>query len=536
MSKFIFITGGVLSSLGKGIASSSIGTLLSANGYRVTNIKCDPYINVDPGTMNPFQHGEVYVTDDGGEMDLDLGHYERFLNHRMEKKNNITSGSVYNTVIQKERAGKYLGQTVQVIPHITGEIKNRFRKFEQDNYDIVLVEIGGTVGDIESLPFLEAIREFAIEKGRGETIFIHLTLVPYIKSASELKTKPTQHSVASLRQIGISPDMIFCRTEKELPEDLRRKISLFCNTDYNSVIEALDVGNIYEVPLLYHKKNVDRIILEKLHLPCPGAQMKRWQQVATIMRTARKKVRVGIIGKYVNLRDAYKSIDEALTHGGIKNRCLVEKVFIEAAHVEKNPEALKNLDGILVPGGFGMRGIEGKIKAIKFARENNIPFFGICLGLQCAVIEFARSVCKLKGANTTEIEAKAPYPVIDIMEEQKEITDLGGSMRLGAYPCRLERGSRAAGIYKTRLIEERHRHRYEFNNAYREIFLKKGMRFTGIFEKSDLAEIIELPGHKWFLAVQFHPEFKSSPVAPHPLFASFIGSMLETGIKKRQKK
>ncbi|MCQ9205530.1 MAG: CTP synthase [Omnitrophica bacterium] len=526
MSKYIFVTGGVVSSLGKGIASASIGKLLESRGLKVTIIKCDPYINVDPGTMNPFQHGEVYVTEDGAETDLDLGHYERYTNAKLTKDNNITTGKIYYSVISKEREGYYLGKTVQIIPHITDEIKNSIKKVAyQQRSDVVIVEIGGTVGDIEGLPFLEAIRQMKLELGRDYSINIHLTLVPFIKSAGELKTKPTQHSVGRLREIGISPDIILCRTEKRLKKETKEKIALFCNVDREAVIPALDVKSIYEVPVSLRKEGLDQLIVRFLHLKCDDGDLSNWEnKVLKRLKHSTKQVPIAVVGKYITLQDAYKSIYEALTHGAIANGVRLVIKRIDSEDIEKKGvlKYLKGVSGILIPGGFGHRGIEGKIKAAKFARENNIPFFGICLGMQVAVIEFARGVCDLRGANSTEFNKNTKYPVISLLEEQKDIKAKGATMRLGAYECKLSKGTKAYNSYKKEKIFERHRHRYEFNNVYKETLSNNGLIFSGFYKKGNLVEIVELNTHPWFIACQFHPEFKSKPDESHPLFRDFI--------------
>jgi CTP synthase len=531
MPKYIFITGGVVSSLGKGIASASIGKLLEARGLRVTLQKFDPYINVDPGTMNPYQHGEVYVTDDGAETDLDLGHYERFTSIVASKLNNVTTGKIYHSVINKERRGDYLGGTVQVVPHITDEIKSSIRAVSPGKrLDVVICEIGGTVGDIESLPFLEAIRQFRHEVGRGNAVNIHLTLVPYIKAADEIKTKPTQHSVGRLREIGIQPDILLCRTEKPLSQKTREKISLFCDVDMDAVIEAMDVRDIYEVPLMFKKQGLDRIIINLLNLRCRDSDLKEWEsKVLGPALFPKYKIKIGVVGKYIELQDAYKSIYEALRHGGIANDTKVEIEKIDAERIEKEGvgKFLKDIHGVLVPGGFGGRGIEGKIRAIKYAREKNIPFFGICLGMQTAVIEFSRNVCGFKKADSTEFNKTTPHPVISLLEEQKKVKDLGGTMRLGVYPCSLEKNTFAYHAYRETKILERHRHRYEFNNRYEEIFRKNGLVASGKFEKGNLVEIVEIKNHPWFVGVQFHPEFKSKPDKAHPLFREFIKSALK---------
>jgi len=530
MAKYIFVTGGVISSLGKGITSASIGKILESRELKVSLMKLDPYINVDPGTMNPYQHGEVYVTEDGAETDLDLGHYERFIQAQMTKFNNVTTGQVYNAVISNERHGDYLGKTIQVIPHITNEIKERIKKVtEVSKADIVIVEVGGTVGDIESLPFLEAARQFSLDIGKDNVIYIHLTLVPYIKCADEIKTKPTQHSVGTLREIGIQPDILICRSEKVLSEEIKDKISLFCNVRKEAVIEAIDVESIYQIPLVFKKQILDEIILSHFKLICKFSDLKDWEKnVVERVINPKNKVTIALVGKYITLQDAYKSIYEALVHAGIANDTKVEikKVDSEAIQKEGAYKLLKGVSGILVPGGFGYRGIEGKIKAIKFARENKIPFLGLCLGMQCAVVEFARSVCGLKDANSTEFKPKTKNPVISLLAEQKKIRDLGGTMRLGAYPCRIRKNTLASKTYGKNLIQERHRHRYEFNNKYRRIFERKDMVFSGIYPKKNLVEIVELKNHPYFIAVQFHPEFKSKPDRAHPLFREFIKAAL----------
>ncbi|MCA1932453.1 MAG: CTP synthase [Calditerrivibrio sp.] len=523
MAKFIFVTGGVLSSLGKGITAASLGTLLELRGYKVIIKKFDPYLNVDPGTMSPFQHGEVYVTEDGAETDLDLGHYERFLTSYTNRDCNITTGKIYNHVIEKERKGDYLGATVQVIPHITDEIKNNIRKLS-DQYDIVIVEIGGTVGDIESLPFLESIRQIKFDLNESDVLYIHVTLVPYIKSAGELKTKPTQHSVRDLREIGIQPDILVCRSEYPLNDSIRKKIALFCNVSKDSVINAIDASSIYQVPLLMNNEGIDRIVLNKLKLPERGYSLEKWEDIVFRLNNPEDTVTIGVVGKYVDLKDAYISLNEALIHGGIKNRLKVNIKWIDAEDLEKIPsdKFFEDVDGILVPGGFGDRGIEGKINAVNYARVKDIPFFGICLGMQCAVIEFARNVLKYDGANSVEFNQKTPYPVIDYMNEQKNIKKLGGTMRLGAYKCSIKEDTLAYKSYGTTEIMERHRHRLEFNNKYTEDIVKAGMTISGFNVERGLVEIVEIKSHRWFLGCQFHPEFKSKPTAPHPLFSSFI--------------
>lgn len=527
--KYIFITGGVVSSLGKGITAASLGLLLKSRGYRVTIQKFDPYINVDPGTMSPFQHGEVYVTDDGAETDLDLGHYERFLDIITTKHNNTTTGQVYFEVITKERRGNYLGATVQVIPHITDEIKKRVTYLGQSGeYDIVITEIGGTVGDIESQPFIEAMRQIMLSLGRKNSLCIHVTLVPYIATSGELKTKPTQHSVKSLLEMGVQPDIIVCRSEKKLPKEIKSKIALFCNVQPNEVISAYDTFSIYEVPLILSREKLDELVLEKLHLNSGKLKLDQWIEFVERIKKPEDEVNIGICGKYVEYRDAYKSIIETFVHAGAENKLKVNLIWLNAEEFEVgNPaDLLKGIHGLLVPGGFGERGIEGKIKAINFVRENKIPFFGICLGMQCAVIEFARNVCGLKQANSTEFK-KTRQNVIDLMPEQKKIKDLGGTMRLGAYPCIIEKGTKAYKAYKSELISERHRHRYEVNNKFRQILIDNGMIISGISPDGSLVEIIELADHPWFVGCQFHPELKSRALKAHPLFREFIKASFE---------
>jgi len=534
-TKFIFVTGGVLSSLGKGLAGASIGALLECRGLRVTNQKLDPYINVDPGTMNPFQHGEVYVTDDGAETDLDLGHYERFIQTPMGKGNNLTTGQVYFSVISKERKGEYLGGTVQVIPHITNEIKD-YIKGAATGFDVAIVEIGGTVGDIESLPFLEAIRQFRNEIGKQNAIFIHLTWVPYIKTAGEVKTKPTQHSVKALREIGIQPDILLCRTEEFLSKEIREKISLFCNVEVEAVFTAKDVESIYEVPLIYHQEGVDQKIVDLLNIWTGQPHLGAWEKLMGRIKNPSNEVTISIVGKYVDWTDSYKSLNEALIHGGIANDCKVHLDFVDSEQIEREgiTNQFDHVGGILVPGGFGKRGIEGMIQAITYARENKMPFFGICLGMQMAVVECARYLCNLERANSAEFDGETPYPVIDLLPEQKDVTDLGGTMRLGAYDCLLEKNTFAYEGYKTRKISERHRHRYEFNNDYKDILTEKGLRISGVSPDGRLVEIVELGDHPWFLGCQFHPEFKSKPTKPHPLFSRFIeASMKYAGQKNK---
>ena len=525
-TKFIFITGGVLSSLGKGIASASLGLLLKSRGYTVTIQKFDPYINVDPGTMNPLQHGEVYVTDDGAETDLDLGHYERYLDVSMTRQNNSTTGQVYYEVIQKERKGHYLGKTVQVVPHITDEIKSRMTFFDK-RFDFVIIEIGGTVGDIESQPYLEAARQVLLERGHRNCINIHLTYVPYIRSAGELKTKPTQHSVKELMEFGIIPDILLCRSEQKLSKELRGKIGLFCNVSEDAVVEALDAETIYEVPLMFARRNLDEIVLKKLNMKPNPQDLDTWSRFVNRVKNPKNSVTIALVGKYTAYRDSYKSISEAFIHAGAVNNSSVDVRWIDSENLseENVADQLKDIDGVLVAPGFGSRGIEGKIAAIKYVRENHIPFFGICLGMQCAVIEFARNVCGISEANSSEFK-KNRYNVIDFMPDQRTITDKGGTMRLGAYPCVLEKNSRAAQAYKAEFIYERHRHRYELNNDFRDILSEKGLVLSGVSPDHRLVEIIELPEHRWFVGVQFHPELKSRAVSGHPLFIAFIKAAL----------
>ena len=529
MTKYIFVTGGVLSSLGKGVAAASIGTLLKSRGFEVSMLKFDPYINVDPGTMNPYQHGEVFVTKDGAETDLDLGHYERFVGIDFSSYNNVTAGQIYSAVIEKERRGDYLGRTIQVIPHITDEIQSRIVKVaEKDRAEVVIVEVGGTVGDIESLPFLEAIRQFGLKKGKENTLFIHLTLLPYIPTAGELKTKPTQHSVGRLREIGIQPDFILCRTQIPLTMEARKKISLFCNVEEENVIQAIDVDNIYEIPLRFEKEGLTNKIMKKLGLKSKKEDLKEWAKWVLKVNKAKKKVKIAIVGKYVKMKDAYKSIIEAFTHAGAANDGKVLLEWIEAEEInEETEKMLSSFQGILVPGGFGLRGIEGKIRAIRFARENGIPFLGICLGMHCSTIEFARNVANLEGANSTEFDPDTPHPVIDLLPEQKKVKKKGGTMRLGEYECRLKEGTLSRKAYGKSLVYERHRHRYEFNNDYRQILEKAGLRIAGTYPEKDLVEIIEIPDHPWFVATQFHPEFKSRPQNPHPLFRDFVKAAMQ---------
>jgi CTP synthase len=530
-TKFIFVTGGVVSSLGKGLASASIGALLESRGLKVTMLKMDPYINVDPGTMSPFQHGEVFVTDDGAEADLDLGHYERYVSTLMGRKNNCTTGQIYETVIAKERRGDYLGGTVQVIPHITDEIKRRILA-AAEGFDIAIGEIGGTVGDIEGLPFLEAVRQFAWDWGRENVLYIHLTLVPFITGGGELKTKPTQHSVKELTGLGIQPDILLCRTDRFLEPKIKSKIARSCNVAENSVITAKDVESIYEVPLVFHEEGLDERIVEKLNIWTGAPNLKKWEHVGHVLSNPRESVRIAVVGKYMSLKESYKSLLEALVHGGIANEVQVNLDCIEAEKIEQEgvEAVLDKVDGLLIPGGFGDRGSEGKIAAIRYARENQIPFFGICLGMQMAVVEFARNVCGLEGANSSEFDLQTAHPVIHLMEEQKSIDTKGGTMRLGTYPCVLQNGTLAATLYAREKISERHRHRYEFNNAYRAEFAAKGMVLSGLSPDSNLVEIIELKNQPWFLGCQFHPEFKSRPMDCHPLFRGFI----QAAVEKRQ--
>lgn len=535
--KYIFVTGGVVSSLGKGIASASLGLLLKSRGLKVNLQKFDPYINVDPGTMNPFQHGEVFVLEDGAETDLDLGHYERFIDDNLSRDNNLTSGQIYESVINKERKGDYLGGTVQVIPHITNEIKDRIKKVSKTDgeIDVIITEIGGTVGDIEGLPFLESIRQMGLEYGPKNTLYIHLTLVPYIESAGEVKTKPTQHSVKELREIGIQPNIILCRTSLPLTREIKDKIGLFCNVPREAVIQAIDVDTIYEVPVLFHKEGLDDLVVEHFDLRCDKPKFKEWEKMVEKIKNPKYYTRIGICGKYTHLRDAYKSIIEAFTHAGVENDSKIELKWIDSEELEENAEKfLSDVDGLLIPGGFGERGIKGKVEAIRFVRENKIPFLGICLGMQCAVIEFARNVCKLEKAHSYEFDPETPHPVIHLMPDQEHITKMGGTMRLGAYPCELEKGSLSHKAYGKLKISERHRHRYEFNNEFRETLTRAGLKLTGLSPDNRLVEIVELPnkpgepsGHPWFVAVQFHPELKSRPTRAHPLFRNLVKAALQ---------
>jgi CTP synthase len=540
-TKYIFVTGGVVSSLGKGLAASSIGALLESRGLKVTFLKLDPYINVDPGTMSPFQHGEVYVTDDGAETDLDLGHYERYTNVTTGQKNNFTSGRIYNNVITKERRGDYLGGTVQVVPHVTDEIKRAVTDLA-DEEDVVIVEIGGTIGDIESLPFLEAIRQLRYSLGRQNVLYIHLTLVPFIKAADELKTKPTQHSVKELLSIGIQPNILVCRSDRPIPKEMKRKIALFCNVEENCVITAQDVETIYEVPIHLHAEGIDDRIIEALELKVADNDLKTWETIIERIKHPAKNVSIALVGKYIDLKEAYKSLCEALTHGGIANDARVSIRWVDSEDIEANGAAkmLKGMDGILVPGGFGIRGVEGKISAVTYAREGGIPYFGICLGMQCAVIEAARNLARLQGANSSEFDQRTPHPVIYLIEQwydprkntvqKRDLTsDKGGSMRLGAYPCKIEKNTLAHQAYGMTEISERHRHRYEFNTAYLESLKTAGLVISGVSPDGELVEIVELRGHPWFLGCQFHPEFKSTPRKPHPLFTAFIAAALKHG-------
>ncbi len=530
MAKYIFVTGGVMSSLGKGISAASLGRLLKCRGFKVTIQKLDPYINLDPGTMNPFQHGEVFVTDDGAETDLDLGHYERFIDENLLQSSNVTSGGIYWSVISKERRGDFLGATVQVIPHITNEIKERILEIAKvKKPDVVIIEIGGTVGDIESLPFLEAIRQFKKDVGKENVLYIHVTYIPYLEASEELKTKPTQHSVKELRSIGIQPDVIICRSNRPITRSVKEKVSLFCDIEVEAVISAIDVSNIYEVPLVLRREGLDEFVVQSLNLPMREIDLREWEDMVYRQKNLSGQVTVGLVGKYVRLPDAYISVVEALRHGGLYHDREVDVRWIDSESLDPaNMDAkLAPLDGILVPGGFGIRGIEGKIEAIRYARERGVPYLGICLGMQCAVVEFARYVLNYEGANSTEFDPSTAYPVIDLLPEQKEISNMGGTMRLGLSPIVLEDDTRVMRAYDRRLIHERHRHRYEFNMKYKEEFLAKGMRFSGLSPDGRLVEIIELVDHPWFVASQFHPEFKSRPNRAHPLFRDFIGACKE---------
>ncbi|MCR2045177.1 CTP synthase [Anaerosalibacter massiliensis] len=524
-TKYIFVTGGVVSSLGKGITAASLGQLLKSRGLKVTIQKFDPYINVDPGTMSPYQHGEVFVTDDGGETDLDLGHYERFIDINLSKNSNVTAGKVYWSVLNKERKGEYEGRTVQVIPHITNEIKERMMRTEKEKeVDVVITEIGGTVGDIEGLPFLEAIRQFKNDIGRENVMYIHVTLVPYLLKAGELKTKPTQHSVKELRSIGIQPDVLICRTEKPISQGMKDKIALFCDLEPSEVIQNLDANTLYEVPLMLEEEGLPQLVIDHLNLKCNDLDLTEWKSIVEKSKKLEGKVTIALVGKYVELRDAYLSVAESLVHAGIANNTDVDIKWIHSEELNDNnsDEILKGVDGILVPGGFGHRGIDGKISAAKYARENNIPYLGICLGMQMAIVDFARNVLGLKEAHSAELDENTPYPVIDLMPEQKDIDVMGGTMRLGLYPCKLKENTKVYAAYDEELIYERHRHRYEFNNEFRDKLIEKGMVISGVSPDERLVESIELEDHPWFVAVQFHPEFKSRPTKPHPLFKSFV--------------
>lgn len=534
-TKLIFITGGVVSSLGKGIAAASIGAILESRGLKLTIVKLDPYINVDPGTMSPFQHGEVFVTDDGYEADLDLGHYERYTNITTSRDHNFTTGQIYDTVIQKERRGEYLGKTVQVIPHITNQIKENVYKAADGN-DVAIIEIGGTVGDIESLPFLEAIRQIGHELKGNQVIYIHMTLVPFIAAAKELKTKPTQHSVTKLREIGIQPDILLCRTDRDLTDELRTKISLFTNVTYDAVIQAKDVGCVYEVPLRFHDEGLDDKIVELLQLWTKRSNLQKWADIVYSSKHPKDEVNIGVAGKYVNLRDSYKSLHEALEHAGVTLNLKVNIIYIDSEKIHDQTDASQwnDCDGILIPGGFGERGVEGKIEMVRYAREQKVPYFGICLGLQMAVIEYSRNILGLNKANTTEVDQNTPENVIDLMSEQKNIKDMGGTMRLGAYPAALKEGTKIAAIYGTEEISERHRHRYEVNNKFVQDLSDKGLIISGKNVKLDLVETIEIEDHPWFIGVQYHPEFKSKPVAAHPLFYRFVEASYQYRLNKNQ--
>jgi len=528
MSKFIFVTGGVVSSLGKGLASASIGNLMESRGLKITFLKLDPYINVDPGTMNPYQHGEVYVTDDGAETDLDLGHYERYTSLTLTKDNNYTTGRIYHAVITKERRGDYLGGTVQVVPHITDEIKRSILEVAKGT-DVAIVEIGGTVGDIESLPFLEAIRQIPYDVGRENVLYVHLTLVPFIGAAGELKTKPTQHSVNKLREIGIQPNILLFRTDRYLPLDLKEKIALFCNVEKNAVITAKDVETVYEVPIVFRKEGLDELIVRLLHLDTGPPNLREWDAMVQKIKHPKHEISVALVGKYIGLKESYKSLAEALVHGGIDHETRVNIHWLESEDIERQgtERLLREADGILIPGGFGVRGIEGKIQTIRYAREQQIPFLGLCLGMQCAVIEFARHVAGLQGANSSEFDPNTSHPVISLMADQQSVSDKGGTMRLGTYACRIADGSQSHKAYGVAEVKERHRHRYEFNNAYRDILTKQGLVLSGLSPDGRLVEIVELRDHPWFVATQFHPEFNSRPHHPHPLFSGFVGAALK---------
>ena len=527
MSKYIFVTGGVVSALGKGIASASLGYLLKSRGLSVTLQKCDPYLNVDPGTMSPFQHGEVFVTRDGAETDLDLGHYERFIDRELSQANNITAGQIYDAILTKERRGDYLGGTVQVIPHVTNEIKESIARLGTADIDVVITEIGGTVGDIESLPFLEAIRQMRLDLGAAETLFVHLTLVPYIKAAGELKTKPTQHSVRALRDIGIQPDILLCRTEHALSQDLKKKIALFCNVEEKAVIDARDVPTVYEIPISFHHDGLDEIALRKLGVEAPLPDLQPLEEFVQRVKEPSGTVRIAVCGKYIDLKDAYKSIVEAFVHAGVENDVRVELVWTNVEDIENAGDAtsfLESCDGVLVPGGFGERGIEGKIASVGYARTSGTPFFGICLGMHCAVIEYARNVCGLESAHSTEFAPDTPQPVIDFLPDQRAIVNMGGTMRLGAYECALREGTRAREAYGVASVDERHRHRYEYNNEHRTTLEETGLVSSGVYPDADLVEIVEIEGHPWFVACQFHPEFRSRPGRAHPLFREFVAA------------
>ncbi|HIY34314.1 MAG TPA: CTP synthase [Candidatus Eubacterium faecigallinarum] len=536
-TKYIFITGGVVSGLGKGITAASLGRLLKSRGLKITAQKLDPYLNVDPGTMNPVQHGEVFVTDDGAETDLDLGHYERFIDESLSQNSNLTSGRVYWKVISDERKGVYGGQTIQIIPHVTNEIKRSIARNADTGADVCLVEIGGTVGDIESQPFLEAIRQFSLEVGRSNCLFIHVTLVPYLAASDELKSKPTQHSVKEMLSLGIHPDIIVCRTEHPLTDDIKNKVALFCNVDKECVIENNNCDILYAVPMMLREQKMDDVVLKKLGIECPEPDLTDWTAMLEALRNPVQTVKIGMVGKYVELHDSYISVNEALKHGGIETRSAVEIKWIDSESLEAEDadidEILGDMDGILVPGGFGSRGIEGKIKACEYARTHNVPYLGICLGMQIAIIEFARHVLSMEGANSSEINPETPYPVIDILPEQKDVTDMGGTMRLGQYPCSLNPQSKSYELYGASMIYERHRHRYEVNNDYRTELLNGGMIFAGTSPDNHIVEMIEIPEHPWFVACQFHPEFKSRPNRPHPLFRGFVTAAAENHAKKK---
>ncbi len=527
--KHIFVTGGVSSALGKGITAASLGRLLKARGLRVTMQKLDPYINVDPGTMNPFEHGEVFVTDDGGETDLDLGHYERFIDENLERGSSVTSGQIWLSVINKERRGDYLGKTVQVVPHITNEIKERIRALADEDVDVVITEVGGTVGDIEGLPFLEAIRQLRYDVGRDNICYVHVALVPYIAAAGELKTKPTQHSVREIRSIGIQPDVLVLRSDREMDEGIKRKIAMQCDVEFEAVIPAVDSASLYEVPLAMQREGLDRVVVEHLKLDVPEPDLGEWEAMVARIRSARETVRIGVVGKYVELPDAYLSVAEALRHAGIRHGVNVDVTWVSSDDLLElgTEEALRQCHGVLVPGGFGVRGVEGKIAAITVARENDVPFLGLCLGLQCAVIEFARNVAGLGGAHSSEFDPSSPHPVIDLMHSQREVEEKGGTMRLGAYPAKLLEGTKTRAAYDSEVVYERHRHRFEVNNRYRQRLEEAGLQFSGVSPDDRLVEFIELPGHSWFVATQAHPELKSRPNRPHPLFAGFVGAALQ---------